>query len=452
MAVWSEVKTSKVIFSKRIDAERYKPQYVNNEAMLSKIKSKPLKLFISDITGGATPLGANYPSSGIPFMRVQNIRENYWNLSDFVYISESVHNNQLHRSQLKNQDVLLTITGMSYGNSCVAWQEILPANMNQHSVRISLNKNLLPGFLSTFFISKFGRFQSDSKVTGDTRPALTYSEIDKYLIPEIDVCYQNEVHNIVRESFEKQMQSQFLYTQAQQLLEQELGLDKLTFEKPVGYEAQFSEAAVSARFDSEHYFPEFNSFINNLPKRIKLVPLAQLLNFCQRGKQPIYSKSGARVINSKHILNNKIVTEGNRYAKLNPVAQFNISHGDTLINGTGRGTIGRSAAYLETELAVPDNHVTILRTNVLDPVYLANFLNSKAGQLQVEKHQRGSSGQLELYPFDIRKFLVWDAPLQVQKEIRDLHEKAFSAEKQSKALLEQAKSRVESLIEEAAAK
>src|SRR5690554_4475061 len=115
MAVWSEVKTSKVIFSKRIDAERYKPQYVNNEAMLSKIKSKPLKLFISDITGGATPLGANYPSSGIPFMRVQNIRENYWNLSDFVYISESVHNNQLHRSQLKNQDVLLTITGMSYG-------------------------------------------------------------------------------------------------------------------------------------------------------------------------------------------------------------------------------------------------------------------------------------------------------------------------------------------------
>ena len=81
---------------------------------------------------------------------------------------------------------------------------------------------------------------------------------------------------------------------------------------------------------------------------------------------------------------------------------------------------------------------------------LSVFLNSKAGQLQVEKYQRGSSGQIELYPFDIRKFLIWDAPQSLQSEIRNLYDKAFSLEKESKNLLEQAKQRVEELIEEAA--
>lgn len=73
-----------------------------------------------------------------------------------------------------------------------------------------------------------------------------------------------------------------------------------------------------------------------------------------------------------------------------------ISTGDVLVNGTGVGTIGRAAAYLHEYQAVPDNHVTILRPDKnLDPVYLSIFLNSIAGQFQVEQRLRGSSGQVE---------------------------------------------------------
>ena len=66
-------------------------------------------------------------------------------------------------------------------------------------------------------------------------------------------------------------------------------------------------------------------------------------------------------------------------------------------------------------------------------------------------HQRGTSGQLELYPFDIRKFLIWPAPQSFQRELRDLHDKAAAAERESKRSARQAKTRVEQLIEEAAA-
>ena len=65
-------------------------------------------------------------------------------------------------------------------------------------------------------------------------------------------------------------------------------------------------------------------------------------------------------------------------------------------------------------------------------------------------HQRGTSGQLELYPFDIRKFLVWVAPESFQKEIRKLYDQAAESEQGSRELRDQAKTRVEQLIEKAA--
>lgn len=104
---------------------------------------------------------------------------------------------------------------------------------------------------------------------------------------------------------------------------------------------------------------------------------------------------------------------------------------------------------LDKALSVADNHVTILRSMKLDPAYLSLYLNSRAGQLPVEMHQRGSSGQLELYPFDIRKFLVWPAPPEFQREIRRLHDVAAAADRESRLLLEEAKILVERLIKEA---
>ena len=152
MAVWSSINMSYGLANKRLDAERYKPQYLKNEKFLSSIKFEYLKKYISDISGGATPKGAKYPNNGIRFVRVQNIRDNFFDLSDVVYIDETVHNGQLFRSQIQESDVLLTITGVSYGNSSTAYKEMLPANINQHSVRIALKSGLLPEVLSTFFL------------------------------------------------------------------------------------------------------------------------------------------------------------------------------------------------------------------------------------------------------------------------------------------------------------
>jgi type I restriction enzyme, S subunit len=55
------------------------------------------------------------------------------------------------------------------------------------------------------------------------------------------------------------------------------------------------------------------------------------------------------------------------------------------------------------------NHVAILRPDpqTCFPAYLSLFLNSPAGVVQSEMFQTGSSGQLELYPSDVMKIVVF---------------------------------------------
>ncbi|HWE19199.1 MAG TPA: hypothetical protein VG758_18770 [Hyphomicrobiaceae bacterium] len=125
-----------------------------------------------------------------------------------------------------------------------------------------------------------------------------------------------------------------------------------------------------------------------------------------------------------------------------------IRKGDVLLNGTGVGTIGRAAPYLREISALPDNHVTVLRTTSLDPVFLSVFLNSLPGQLQIEQLIKGSSGQIELYPDDVAKIIVWEAPKKKQESVRDQVLGAFAQEQKAHALLNTAKRAVEIAIKE----
>jgi len=63
----SEVMSHK---DKRMDSEHYHPCHLNN---LEKYKGKSKRLgdYILHMSGGATPLGAIYPETGIPFLRVE---------------------------------------------------------------------------------------------------------------------------------------------------------------------------------------------------------------------------------------------------------------------------------------------------------------------------------------------------------------------------------------------
>jgi restriction endonuclease S subunit len=447
MAVWTSIQLSDVRSGFRIDSEFYKEEFIQRDHELFKLKRSSLG-HLAKVTDGEHG-SVKFVEDGIKYLTAENVKQGYVDFEGVRYVGPEVDRRNA-RARVNAGDVLISIKG-TLGEVGVAEAELLPANMNRDVAIIKPFLSAPSGyFLSAFLRSSYGAYQLAREGSGGVQQMITLERLRSVQIPLLPEDGVALVVGEYQKALGKRQESINSYTQAQQLLESELGLDKLRFDKAVGYTARFSELELSRRFDSEHYYPAFDNLKANLPKQVQFVPLGSLLTFCQRGKQPVYSEHGFPVLNSKHILENKITLEGNRFAKPNPVTSLQIQYGDVLINGTGRGTIGRTAPYLVDEhQAIPDNHVTILRSPTLDPAYLSFYLNTQAGKLQVEKFQRGSSGQLELYPFDIRKFQVWDAPQSIQQEIRRLYDQATESAKQSRELLEQAKSRVEQLIEEA---
>lgn len=287
--------------SKRIDSEYFKKEYLENEERLLNLGSIKLENFILKMAGGATPLGANYPDSGIPFLRVQNIMQNHFNLNDIVYISKS-DDEILKRSRLNRGDMLLTITG-AYGKAAVVEQDLENANINQHSVKIE-TKDINPYFLATFINSKYGQLQCDKKITGVTRPALDYQVIRDFLIPQFSQDFQLEIQNLVQDSHKALEDSKRLYKEAQELLYKELELD---FKNPL---KSLLKSSLQAKKPSEL------AIINDISKKyphlnISVRPLSKSLHKSGRLDSEYYQ--------SKYdLMENKIKDYKGGYCKLQP--------------------------------------------------------------------------------------------------------------------------------------
>ncbi|WP_299486044.1 hypothetical protein [Acaryochloris sp. IP29b_bin.137] len=452
MAIFAPTSTSKLQSSFiRFDAEFFKPEFAEVYEQICAVPGVYLLGKITErITQGSNP---KFTDKGLPCVNGKNVYFGTMTEGDPNFVS-TIEFERLSRYVLRRNDLVITLKHATKIGRTWIVEDDEPRifSRNVGLLRLKDGSPIIPSVLLLYLWTKQGQLLLDRCATGGTTGQITLpmSELRRLPIPPISEDNQTAIDSLFwrsRRSIDKSIES---YIQAQKLLESELRLDKLKFDKPLGYTAKFSELELSRRFDSEHYYPAFDKLQENLPEHIQLIPLGSVLISCQRGKQTIYSSSGLPVLNSKHILENKITLEGNRHAQPNPEPSLQIQYGDVLINGTGRGTIGRAAPYLVSEhQAIPDNHVTILRSPTLDPAYLSFYLNSLAGKLQVEKYQRGSSGQLELYPFDIRKFQVWEAPQSIQQEIRRLYDQASESARQSRQLLDQAKARVEQLIEEA---
>jgi type I restriction enzyme, S subunit len=172
----------------RHDALYYAPHYEKMVKALADCAYPKVSLgqISPEIVGGATPTKGNaelYADNGIKFLRILNVAANEIVLEDVKYIQDTVHTGELKRSQLSANDVLMTITGR-VGTASVVPQEILPANINQHIVRMRIKRaDCMPEYLAVYLNSSIGTALSNRGVTGGTRIALDYEVIRGIQIP-----------------------------------------------------------------------------------------------------------------------------------------------------------------------------------------------------------------------------------------------------------------------------
>jgi hypothetical protein len=434
----------------RVDAKYYQPHYLRYQALFAK---HPRLEALSSAILHPVEVKRDYVDSGIQILLAQNIRQNYLDFSLSVYMQEDLVE-VLAKNLLQPGDVVITRSGVNYGDSATYLGE--PAPLYASADCLVIHPEGMDGaYLSTFFNTHYGRELLKRGGYGAAQPHIAPTYVGELRIPREETV-EHEVVELVNQAHEIRRESKRLYHQAEQLLLDELGLSGQDLADRLCNEANISRVFGQARLDAEFFEPKYERLIQRIDATGHATIIGANAKWLRRGIQPAYVETGEiYIIKSKDIGEQFIDLEATErtdrsFWTISERAQ--VRQYDVLLNSTGRGTLGRANCYLETADAIADNHVTIIRPDEsCDPVYLSLYLNSPIGRLQSERLCAGSSGQTELYPDAISLIRLFLPPNTLQLELRNIVLRAYAAEQRARDLLEQAKRKVEALIESEAA-
>ncbi len=261
---------------------------------------------------------------------------------------------------------------------------------------------------------------------------------------------QSYLADNIKDSINLLKQSKSFYIQAEQMVLDEIGWDKFNLSQPKWWTTQFSKTCDVHRFDAEHFQPKYDKLLEHLKKTGKAKLFGEIAFYIKRGLQPEYVENGEIiVVNSQHLgrylLNIQATERTDRnFWKKNKKAH--LQKNDVLLYSTG-AYVGRTNAWIEDKEGIASNHVTIIRPNSFcESLYLAVFLNSPFGLLQTDKWACGS-GQREIYPDNIERFLIYLPDEKFQQKIADLVQQSYTTHQKAKSLLEEAKTKVEEIVE-----
>ena len=150
------------------------------------------------VGSGSTPKGGNavYTSAGHCFVRSQNVGMGYLILDDVAHINDGIH--QKHKAtELKEDDVLLNITGASIGRTAIATKEIEGGNVNQHVCIIRANSKVSPKFLCNYIQTKKIQNYIQSLQTGGSREGLNFEQIRSFPISLPNKAEQNKIAQLL---------------------------------------------------------------------------------------------------------------------------------------------------------------------------------------------------------------------------------------------------------------
>jgi len=444
MAVWSEITSKNIADSDRIDSEHYKPQFLKIE---SKLQGYELlwKYVIDIIHPGEFP--RRYDEDGWSVLRTQNVRPMSIEIEgNELFLNENIASN-LTKNRIEFGDILVTRTGANFGQTSLFTDERNKAIVTSHSLIIKTNNRIDPAYLALYLNTSFGRALIDKGMYGSYQPEIAPKFLKKIPIPKFDINEEEKISKSVYLAYKLKQQSQSLYTQAQQLLEQELGLDKMTFEKPVGYEARFSEVMEGRRIDSQCYSPKHINYEKYLRANSRYELLRNVLSGTLKGKQMVaLEKGNLKYVSIKDIQGLELITDS--FCK--PVPDKRIAEKNTLLLAITGATIGKVGIVNRYDsLAFSGDLLALITKDSITPHYLLAVLQSPIGQSQCFRWITGSTNG-HLAPNDVGKIVVPRLKEKSEQKIAGFIVDALSARNESEELLEQAKSRVESLIEEAA--
>lgn len=411
---------------------------------MAKQRLESLREIASVSDGNHFGISGEFCEDGVPYYRGQDVVGHFFvEQSDALKITrEAYAQPTMVRSHLRSGDVLLSIIG-SIGEASLVSSNA-PATC---SCKLAILRPLTISaeYLATFLRSEFGRSQNNRMTRGAVQMGLLLEDADQLFVPRFSEAIEEGVAVLVRSGKQQFERAAAHLADAEQTLLRVLGLEDWRPPEPLTYVRSASEV-VGGRLDAEFHQPCYQALEAQLASRFSLKPLGKL-GAVLKGETVPYSEEGTvPIIRSGDL---KDIDDDARFLRAAPGADlFELQRGDILISSIGFGSIGKVQVFDKPGLYGTVSEVTVIRQKELNPYYIAAFLRSRFGQMLIERHITGATGQLHLYAKDVAKIVIPILAPDAQTIFEQNAKAALAAKQGAQALLARAQRAVELAIEQ----
>ena len=449
MITYSIIQKSQFEGALRIDAEFYDPYYFDLEKKLKRKKWDYLGNLIVFNRRGIQPKYSDTPTKYRAVVS-QNILEDFLDVNNLPFIDEDFFNSkQAQAVKIKPFDILIYTTGANIGRTNIFYPKTIEAIASNHVniIRVDPSKiNQL--YLGVFLQSKIGRDWTDRWASGSDQEEIYPEDFEKFPVLIADDNVQNEVANLVLKSFEFIESSNRFYSQAENLLLEELGLKDFKIEDDLFYVVNLSEIKSAHRADAEYFQPKYEKLISKIKKYGAEPLLRAVENIPARFNPKSQSAKIFRYVELSNITSSIGTIDG--FLEVSgeeaPSRAKRILKANDVIISSVEGSLEKVALVgKDQEGYLASNGFFQFRSKNILPEVLLVLAKSIIFQMQLEKQCAGTI--LTAVPKEaIQNLLIPILPKPTQQKIADLVQQSHEARKKAKQLLEEAKRQVEKLI------
>lgn len=253
----------------RIDAELYQKKFVSFFNKLQTLNTTSFEKEAIKVKKGIFDIKSDYYSNkGIPFVRISNLKNTIIEDADIVYIP--AHENEKNLDTfLERGDIILSKTAYP----AASFVSLAFCNTSQDTIAIKLkpNSRLLSHFVVTYLNTAYGLELMKRWFTGNIQMHLNLDDCKRnLLIPVFCIDLQELIKQVFEKSLALKAQSKQLYTQAENLLLDTLGLaDFSPSTEKVNIKSFKDSFVATGRLDAEYYQPKYDhieDIFNQFPR------------------------------------------------------------------------------------------------------------------------------------------------------------------------------------------
>lgn len=242
----------------RIDAEYFTGKFARYCLLMEKCGCTYFAKEAGRAVKGAFDITADkFRKSGVPFVRISNIRGMDIDTSSIVYIDQDVHAEYL-ASELRCGDIVLSKT--AYAAASIVTLPV--CNTSQDTIAISLKPDscIDPYFTVAYLNTEYGLFLMEYLFTGNIQKHFNLTECKTKLpIPVFNKAFQESVRSLFERALTLRCDANNGYHEAEQMLLAELGFAGWSPTDDAMSVKSYSDFVSAGRFDAEYFQPKYDA-------------------------------------------------------------------------------------------------------------------------------------------------------------------------------------------------